>query len=112
MWEIPVQKGEWVPPKKRREGRLAEEQQVQRPACRRQPGALRMKLGECQSFGVQVRSGLPSQEKHLLLPQSGNSRDSAFTEGVKEAPLHPSHLLSFPPSTCFLPTWVRAQNSD
>lgn len=93
-------------PKKRREGRLAEEQHVQRPARGRQPGALRMKLGEYQSFGLQVRSGLPSQEKHLLLPQSGNSRDStAFTEGVKEAPLHPSHLLSFPPSTCFLPTW-------
>lgn len=84
-----------------REGKahLAVEQHVQRPSGGRQPGALRTKLGECQALGLQVRSGLPSQEEPLLLlQQSGNRRDStAFTEGVKRGNSTSQPLLSFPP---------------
>lgn len=56
------------------------------------------------ALGLLVGSGGPSQEHHLLLPQSGNRRDSTeFTKAVKEVP--------FPPSTCSLPSGGRAQNS-
>lgn len=56
------------------------------------------------AHGLLVGSWWPSQEHHLLLPPSGNRRDSpAFTKAVKEVP--------FPPSTCSLPFGGRAQNS-
>lgn len=72
-----------------------------------------MKLWECQALGLQVRSGLPSQEEPLLLlPQSGNRRDStAFSKEVKRGISASQPLLSFPPPPVPSLLRVRAPNS-